>query len=252
MSDNTINVSQSVNDYVVLVCGKSATGKSMSLRNLRNPEGVLYLNCETGKKLPFKCQFPNKYNLTITEPYLVYRVLENAEKDPNIHTVVIDSLTYLLEMYEAQYVVNSTDGRKAWSNFAQFFRDLMFTYVAKSTKKIIFTAHTSDFTNEEMMVKETAVPVKGSLKNNGIESYFSIVIATKKIPLKTLEQYKSDLLTINSEDVSLGYKHVFQTRTTGDTTHERLRGPLELFSQQESFIDNDIQLVLDRLGEYYA
>lgn len=34
-----------VNDQLVLICGKSATGKSMCLRNLKN---VLYLNCESG------------------------------------------------------------------------------------------------------------------------------------------------------------------------------------------------------------
>ena len=44
-----------VNDHLVLISGKSATGKSMCLRNLSN---VLYLNCEAGKKLPFK---PNNF-----------------------------------------------------------------------------------------------------------------------------------------------------------------------------------------------
>ena len=41
-------------------------------------------------------------------------------------------------------------------------------YVASSTKKVIFIAHTSDTMNESEMVMETKVPVKGSLKNNGI------------------------------------------------------------------------------------
>ena len=36
----------SLNDHLVLVSGKSATGKSASLKNLENPEGVMYLNCE--------------------------------------------------------------------------------------------------------------------------------------------------------------------------------------------------------------
>ena len=41
-------------------------------------------------------------------------------------------------------------------------------YVAKSTKNAIFIAHTADSVNESEMVLETKVPVKGSLKNNGI------------------------------------------------------------------------------------
>jgi putative ribosome biogenesis GTPase RsgA len=36
------------NDHLVLLCGKSATGKSASLMNLEKPEVVMYLNCEEG------------------------------------------------------------------------------------------------------------------------------------------------------------------------------------------------------------
>lgn len=87
---------------------------------------------------------------------------------PEIHTIVIDSLTYLLDMYESIYVLPSANGMKAWSDFAQYFKTLMQQHVAKSTKNVIFTAHTSDTLNEGEMVMETKVPVKGSLKNNGI------------------------------------------------------------------------------------
>jgi len=59
---------------------------------------------------------------------------------------------------------------KAWGDFAEFFRELMQQYVAKSTKNVVFIAHTLDSYNEGEMVMETKVPVKGSLKNNGINS----------------------------------------------------------------------------------
>ena len=98
---------------------------------------------------------------------------------------------------------------------------------------------------------ETKVPVKGSLKNNGIESYFTVVIASKKVPLKVLANYKSDLLTITPEEEALGFKYVFQTKITKDTVNERLRGPLGLFDTKETFIDNNLQLVLNRLQDYY-
>lgn len=41
-------MTQQVNDNLVLLCGKSATGKSASLMQLANPSGVMYLNCEAG------------------------------------------------------------------------------------------------------------------------------------------------------------------------------------------------------------
>ena len=37
-----------INDNLVLIVGKSASGKSMSLHTLQPPEGVMYLNCEAG------------------------------------------------------------------------------------------------------------------------------------------------------------------------------------------------------------
>lgn len=236
------------NDHLVLLCGKSATGKSASLMGLEKPEGVMYLNCEAGKKLPFKAKFKQ---FTITDPLQVIEAFEHAESLPDVHTIVVDSLTYLLDMYESVYVLNAANGMQAWGQFAQYFKTLMQQSVAKSTKNVIFTAHTSDTLNEGEMVMETKVPVKGSLKNNGVESYFTVVIASKKVPLKTLKDYANPLLTITPEEEALGFKYVFQTKITKESVNERLRGPLGLFDTKETYIDNNMQLVLNRLKDYY-
>ena len=238
-----------VNDHLALIVGKSAAGKSASLKDLNNPEGVLYLNCEAGKRLPFPAKFIQK---VVTDPLQIFEAFMWAETQPQVHTVIIDTLTYLLDMYESLYVLNSQNTMKAWGDFAQYFKELMQQYVAKSTKNVIFTAHTSDNLNESEMVMETKVPVKGSLKNNGIESYFTIVIASKKVPLKALKDYGSALLTITPEEEALGFKYVYQTKLTKDTVHERLRGPLGLFDTKETFIDNNMQHVINRLREYYS
>jgi hypothetical protein len=238
-----------VNDNLVLIAGKSSTGKSASLMGLENPEGVMYLNCESGKKLPFKAKFKQ---YVITDPLQVFEAFEAAENMPDVHTIVIDTLTYLMDMYESLYVYNSANTQKAWGDFAQYYKALMQNYVAKCTKNVIFLAHTSDSLNEAEMTMETKVPVKGSIKNNGIESYFSVVISTKKVPLKALRDYSSDLLNITPDEEALGFKYVFQTRLTKDTVGERMRGPLGLFETKETFIDNNAQLVLNRLHNYYA
>lgn len=237
-----------VNDNLVLIGGKSAGGKSASLMNLENPEGVMYLNCESGKKLPFRSKFQE---FTITDPWQVYEAFDVAETRDDIHTIVVDTLTYLLEMYESLYVINSADGRKAWGDFAQYYKNLMQDKVANSTKNVIFLAHTADQLNEAEMVLETKVPVKGALKNNGIESYFSCVIAAKKVKLKELKDYGSEFLNITPEDEALGYKYVFQTKLTKDTVNSRLRGPMGLWDTKETYIDNNAQHVLARLNEYY-
>ncbi len=249
-------MTQAVNDHLVLLCGKSATGKSASLMGLEKPEGVMYLNCEAGKRLPFKAKFmkgpDGNAGFVITDPMQVYEAFSKAEEIEGVHTIVVDSLSFLMEMFESVYVLNSTNTMKSWGDYAQFFKNLMQQYVAKSTKNVIFISHTADSMNESEMVIETKAPVKGSLKGTGIEAYFTVVLASKKVPLKTLKDYTSPLLTITPEEDALGYKYVFQTKLTKETVNERLRGPLGLWNTKETFIDNNIQLVLNRLHEYYV
>lgn len=238
-----------VNDHLVLLGGKSAAGKSASLMGIKDPEGVMYLNCEAGKRLPFRSKFKE---LTVTDPLQVEEAFQVAETMPEVHTIIVDSQTYLMDMYESIYVLPSANTMQAWGDFAQFFKRIMQQHVAASTKQVVFIAHTADTLNEAEAVMETKVPVKGALKNQGIESYFSCVMAAKKMPIKKLEDYKNDLLTITPEEEALGFKYVFQTKLTKDTTNERLRGPLGLWDTKETFIDNNMQLVFDRLNEYYA
>lgn len=237
------------NDHLVLISGKSATGKSASLMGFDNPEGVAYLNCENNKKLPFKSKF---VEINILDPKEVLTYMTQLESEADCHTVVVDSLTYLMDMFETQHVLSSSNTMKAWGDYAQFFKGLMQNKVARSSKNVIFTAHTADVYNEMELAQETFVKVKGSLMNQGIESYFSTVISSKKVSLKQLDKYKSDLLNITPEDELLGYKYVFQTKITKDTVNERIRAPIGMWDTSETFIDNNVQHVLNRLHEYYA
>lgn len=226
-----------VNDHLVLICGESSTGKSACLRNLQN---VLYANCEAGKKLPFK---PNKFKeVTITDPYQVYEAFDWAETQSEIEYIVVDGLNFLMDMFESVHVLTSANTMRAWSDYSQFFKNLMQQYVSKSTKNVIFTAHTN----------EGKVPIKGALANQGIEAYFSSVVSTKKVKLKDLENYSNDLLNTTDKENTLGFKYVFQTQITADTVNERMRSPMGLFDDKETYIDNDAKLLMDRLNEYYA
>jgi len=156
-----------------------------------------------------------------------------------------------MEMYESQYVLTAADVFKGWSNYAQFYKTMMQDQVAKPTKNIVFITHTMDVMNEAEMVSETKATVKGSLKNVGMESYFTTVISSKKVTLNTLSAYENPLLTITDDDEILGFKYVFQTRLTKNTVNEKMRSHLGLWSKEETFIDNDLQQVLDRINEYY-
>jgi hypothetical protein len=238
-----------MNEQLVLIGGESASGKSASLRNLPKPEKVAYLNCESGKRLPFKNDFQP---YTITDPYQVHEAFDFAIGNNDVDIIIVDTLTFLMDMFETQYVIPATNGMQAWGHYQQFFKTLMQDKVASSDKSVIFTAHTRQDLDEKSMSMKTQVPIKGALKNNGVEAYFSTVVAAKRMSLKDLEPYSSDLLNITEQDELLGFKHVFQTQLTKETIGERIRSPMGLFDQQQTFMDNDAGMLLKHLTKYYS
>lgn len=242
-------MTQSFNDQLVLIVGESGSGKSSSLMNLPNHERVMYLNCESGKRLPFRNKFKT---FIITDPIQVLEAFDHALNNPAFDTIIVDTLTFLMDMFETQYVLGSTDTMKGWSNYGQFFKQLMQDKVANSDKTVIILAHTRaehDTSNMEMRV---SVPIKGALRNNGVEAYFSTVVSAKKTSLKDLKDYPSDLLNITEQDQALGFKHTFQTHITKNTIGERIRSPIDLFTRDQTFMDNDAGMLMKHLNEYYA
>lgn len=238
-----------LNTQLVLISGASATGKSASLRNLRNQGKWFYASCEAGKSLPFKNSFKD---LKIEDPYQVFEAFDYATANPDeCDGIIIDSLTFLMDMFESQYVLNSSNTMKAWSTYNQFFKTLMQDKVLKFGKPTLILAHTQDFLDDRTLEIKTYVPVKGSLKANGCEAYFTTVVSTKKMALKDLEPYKNDMLTITEEDELLGYTYCFQTKLTKQTLGERIRSPMGMFTKEQTYISNDAQVLLDHLKSYY-
>lgn len=238
-----------INEQLVMISGESASGKSASLRNIPNQDKWMYLNCEAGKRLPFKNSFKT---FKVSEPYQVYEGFDHAMATPaNWNGIVVDTVTFLMNMFESIYIIGNSNTQKAWGDYAQFFMNLMQDKVVKFGKPVIIMGHTRSELDEAAMMMRTAVPVKGQLKNNGLEAYFSTVVSTKKISITELEKYGSDLLTITEEDRELGYKHVFQTRPTKATVGERIRSPMGMFSKEQTYMDNDAQRLLVHLNQFY-
>lgn len=236
------------NDQLILICGYSANGKSASLRNIKNQDKWYYCSCEAGKKLPFK----NKFRfLKVSDPYQVFEAFDVGKDDPNCEGIIIDSLTFLMDMFEVMYVKTAQNMMKAWGDYGDFFRTMMQEKVTTFNKPVIFIAHVKDLYDEKTMDMRSSVPIKGSLAGQGVEAFFSTVVAAKKIPLKELEGYQSSLLNITDEEKELGFKYVFQTRITAKTTGERIRSPMGMFDKNETYMDNDAAILLDRLNEYY-
>lgn len=237
------------NDQMILIGGVSGAGKSAALRNIRNQERWIYINCEAGKRLPFKNKF---INARVDDPWQVYGYVDDAiENADSVDGLIIDTSTFMMDMFESQYVLGSADTMKGWSNYAQFWKNLLQMKLVQFGKPVIIVAHVLEVYDESSMSMKRSVPIKGALKNQGVEAYFSTVVEATKIPIKDLKDYDPELLRISEDEQDLGFKYVFQTRLTAQTIGTRIRSPMGMFTKKQTFMDNDAQLLLDHLHKFY-
>ena len=170
MTDTSDEVLNQTNDQLLLICGLSGAGKSASLRNIRNQDKWMYMNTEAGKKLPFKNNFDS---YRISDPWEVIQGFDWAMSPENENPpdgIIVDSLTFLMDMFESRYIYQSADTRKAWGDYNQFFKTLLQDRVIRFAKPVIFTAHIAETLDEKAMEMKSAVPVKGALAKNGVEA----------------------------------------------------------------------------------
>lgn len=252
MSDNVDmqNEDLAFNDQMILIGGVSGAGKSAALRNIRNQNRWIYINTEAGKRLPFRNDF---IQARIDDPYQVVTFVEEAiENADSVDGLIIDSSTFMMDMFESQYVLGSADTMKGWSNYAQFWKNLMQQQLVRFGKPVVIIAHVLEVYDESSLSMKRSVPIKGALKNQGVEAYFSTVVEATKIPIKDLKEFDPELLKISEDEEDLGFKYVFQTRLTKETIGTRIRSPMGMFSKKQTYMDNDCQMLLDHLAKFYG
>jgi len=245
------------NNQMFLVCGYSAAGKTASLRNIRDQEDWIYFGCEAGKGIPFKHKF-NYVKISDPKDLLesIYEIIED-EKDPKnkpYKGIIIDSIDFLMNQFESLYCYNVQDSRKGWQDYSQYFQELLQFALVAWNKPVICIAHLQTDMQNETNVMLSHVPVKGSLRWYTVESYFNVVIYARKMSVPELKPYEkdNDLLHISDRERQVGVKYVFQTLPTKLDHNNTIRGPMDLFTDNETYVDNDCQLILDKLNSYYG
>lgn len=260
MTDNTENPKS------ILIAGETGHGKSVSLMALADREDVLYFNCESGKPLPFKNKFTR---VVITDPVDIIDYLDeligmqngigdHEEGSNPFNIIIIDTVSFMMDMFESVHVIGAADTQKAWGDYGQFFPYLM-NKTAELDSFFIFLGHLDSFLDEDEGVIKYSVPVKGAMKKKGIESRFTTVLYVKKMKIKAIDKglkdlgaERSELLNVTPKEENKGYKHVFLTDSDKNTVGGRIRTPMGMFSDDELYIDNDAMAVLKRLDEYYS
>jgi len=238
------------NKNIVLIMGKPNTGKSASLRNMKQ-ETVVYLNTDL-KEIPFKDRF--MANVEVTDARHILDYVREIESNPDATGAVLDTLTFLMQMYERQYVVPHIGTKLAlssWGDYGNFYREVIHA-IKSGTKDYAILAHEEVALNEQAMTMEARVPVKGAIGKIGVEADFTTILSTMTIPISKLEGHENDLLHITDEEKEDGVKYVFCTRITKETAGSKMRSAMGLWKRNELYIDNDLKQVFDRLHHYYA
>jgi hypothetical protein len=239
------------NKNIVLIMGPPRAGKSHSLMSMRDKGQMVYLNTDM-KDLPFGTKFGSfMANVEVSNAMDIFQYITQIEQEPTCKGGILDTLTFLMNMYERQYVNNSPNTQKAWGDYGNFYREFIHAIKAGS-KDYAIMAH-EDFTlNEKTMEFESKVPVKGAVGRIGVEADFTTILGVRTVSMKQLEGHENSLLNITDDEREDDSKSVFVTRPANEFKGGKMRMPFKLWERSELYIDNDLQQVFDRLRSYYG
>ena len=216
-----------MNDKTVMCIGDTGTGKTSSLRNL-DPSKVCYINIDN-KPIPFKHKDLSK-NVSLKSTQQLINGMEQIEEELHIEYCVIDTISFLGDMFFSEHIENSTNGMKAWSDYKSYI--LKIINMAKVSRiNYIFLAHAQDVYDEREMVTKTFAKIQGSLKGGGLEGHFTYV-----------------LYNIVKAD-SLGEpEYLYLTNRTRGYIGVSAKTPFQMI---DKIIPNDITKFFDAVDEYH-
>ena len=182
------------------------------------------------KTLPFRAVDLYKH-IQLDSTGQLINGLAAAEEDPEVKYIVIDTLTFLGDMFYSERIENATNGMAQWAAYKSYINQII-DMGKSSNKHYIFLAHAQDVYDEKEMVTKTFAKVQGSLKGGGIEAHFTFVFYAK-------------VLT-DSDGMP---QYMFQTNKTKGSTGVSAKTPMGCF--KEAYIENDIMLAYDTIDKFY-
>lgn len=211
--------------YKILLIGASGRGKTFSFRNLpRDTTG--FINVEN-KPYPFKGGF-DKFIIPMTSQQVLDGIMK-ADQNPGIKVILIDSFSAYQDLLMAEARATKT----GWAVMTHYNEHIgkFNNYVKQCNKPVIVTAHYELLGDELGLGKEKRAKVKGKEWEGFIEKDYTIVLyAESKIPAgQKMPQY---------------FFSLYNDGTTSAKT------PPDIFGPDILTIDNDCQLVLQKIEEF--
>lgn len=223
---------------LVIVLGSSGTGKSTSIKTL-NPEETIVLNV-LGKDLPFKGSRVNytreKKNLVQSANWdNIISMMQSINKNlPHIRNIVIDDAIYIMR---TEFFDRSKEtGFNKYNELADHFRRIIAEGNAlRSNITVFMMLHTETVDADGSVIGYKASTVGKLLDKmyNPLESVSITLFAQPKYDDKGRPEFGfwTHPMKVNGIEIPA-------------------KSPAEMF--EEDFIPNSLQLVLDKMHEYYG
>ncbi len=234
----------------ILIVGEPNTGKTSSVINLTDRKDFAFFNADK-KHVPIRGKAPFLVNQKLEDPTHLVDYLNQLDNEPQCKGVIIDTLTFLMAQYVTQHVDTASDTRAAWGNYGRAYRE-MTDRIKSFSKPVIVAAHSETKLNTQSGNMESRILLQGAVGRLGAEADYTIVVTAKQMPVAKLREYESKYLNITEDEELQGVKYVFATQLTRETVGDRTRAPMGFWDRSETYIDNNIQFILDRYAEYYG
>lgn len=223
---------------LVIVLGASGSGKSTSIKSL-NPQETVVLNV-LGKDLPFKGSRANytreKKNLIQSSSWdNIISMMQSISKNlPNVHNIIIDDAIYIMR---TEFFDRSKEtGFNKYNELADHFRRIISEgNNLRSDITVFMLLHTETIDTDGSVIGYKASTVGKLLDKmyNPLESVSITLFAQPKYDDKGRPEFGfwTHPMKVNGVEIPA-------------------KSPAEMFD--EDFIPNSLQLVLDKMKEYYG
>lgn len=223
---------------VVLIMGKSGSGKSTSIKTL-DPQNTVIFNV-LKKRLPFKgsTKIYNKENknLFMLDKFSdIVNYMKNIDaKAPNVLNIVIDDATYI--MRKEYFETAAQTGFSKYTNMAAHFQSIISTAEnLRGNLNVFLIMH-----SEEIISDNTIVGFKPSTVGKLIDNSYNPV---EVVPMLLYSAVKYDE---NKNPIYGFYTH----RCMDGNIEIPAKTPADMFD--EDFIPNDLGVVVKAMKEYYG
>lgn len=222
---------------IVMLLGKSGTGKSTSIKTL-NPDETVVINV-LGKKLPFKgsgaLYSTEKKNLFRIDDYQqMINLLMACNQQSNIKNIILDDCIYVMRK---EYFKRAKEtGYGKYTELAQHFQQIISTCEAmREDINVFIILHSEDVQSEK-----TTVGYKVSTIGQLLDSQYNPI---EVVPMVLYSAIKFD----DKGKPTYGF---YTHASMEGTVQIPAKTPDEMFT--EDFIPNDLGMVVKAMNEYYG